>query len=133
MPCATQVQLTARLQRELAETDTTWALTGGFGAETLTHHFRGEQVSFFVSEWPGDSTRGLKWLPSERGPVSVLRHFSPLVTFNPKVPTSRPVAHPLLVYAELIFQGRERELEAAKVVYDRCLSSLISQNGPQSR
>jgi hypothetical protein len=96
--------LSERLQRELAESDIPWALTGGFGAEILTDHFRGEQLSFFVSEWPSDSTRGLKWLPSARGPVSVLRKFSPLVTLNPKVRTSRPVAHPLLAYAELIFQ-----------------------------
>jgi hypothetical protein len=47
-----------------------------------------------------------------------------------ELPTSRPVAHPLLVYAELIFQGREREVETARIVYDRYLSPLISENGP---
>jgi hypothetical protein len=31
------------------------------------------------------------------------------------------VAHPLLVYAELLFQGREREVETARLVYDQYL------------
>ncbi len=118
-----------KLQRELVEKKIPWALTGGFAADILTRHFLGEQLSFFATEWPLDLTRRLKWLPSERGPVTILRKFSSLVTFNLKTPTSRPVAHPLLIYAELIFQGREREVETAKIVYDRYLSSLISENG----
>jgi len=36
------------------------------------------------------------------------------------------VAHPLLVYAELLFQGREREVETAKLVYDQYLQPNIS-------
>lgn len=116
------------LQRELEDKHISWAITGGFAADILTHHFRGEQLSFFAQEWPPDVTRRLKWLPSDRGPVTVLRKFSPLVAFNLETPPSQPVAHPLLVYAELIFQGRERELETAKIVYDRYLSSLISEN-----
>ncbi len=123
-------QTLERLQRELAEREIGWSLTGGFAADILTRHFLGEQLSFFATEWPLDLTRRLKWLPSEHGPVTVLRKFSPLVTFNLKVSASRPVSHPLLVYAELIFQGREREVETAKIIYDRYLSSLIAENGP---
>jgi hypothetical protein len=114
---------------ELEERKFSWALTGGFAADIMTHHFRGEQLSFFTQEWSLDLTRRLKWLPSDRGPVSVLRKFSPLVAFNLETRRSEPVAHPLLVYAELIFQGRERELETAKIVYDKFLSLLISKNG----
>jgi hypothetical protein len=116
------------LRSELDEKNISWALTGGFAADILTRHFRGEQLSFLVQEWPLDLTRRLKWLPSERGPVTVLRKFSPLVAFNWDNPLPRTVAHPLLVYAELIYQGRERELETARIVYDRYLSSLVSKN-----
>lgn len=102
-----------------------WALTGGFAADLLTRHFRGDQLALFVSEWPAELARSLKWLPSSHGPVTVLRQFSPLVVFPSKEPSEVPVAHPLLVYAELVLQGRERELEAAKLMYDRYLASLI--------
>jgi len=117
------------LGSELEDKKISWAITGGFAADILTRHFRGEQLSFFAQDWPLDVTRRLKWLPSNRGPVTVLRKFSPLVTFNVETPRSQPVAHPLLVYAELIFQGRERELETAKILYDKYLSLLISGNG----
>jgi hypothetical protein len=129
-PVEANLEQTLRVLRsKLKDKKVSWAITGGFAADILTHHFRGEQLSFFAQEWPLDLTRQLKWLPSDRGPVTVLRKFSPLVAFNLETPRSQPVAHPLLVYAELIFQGRERELETAKIVYDKYLSSLISENG----
>lgn len=115
------------LQDELEDRKISWALTGGFAADVLTRHFRGAQLSFFAQEWPVDLTGRLKWLPSADGPVTVLRQFSPLVVFDLKSPHSQPVAHPLLVYAELMFQGRERELETAKILYDRYLAALIHE------
>lgn len=117
------------LRSEMEDRKIAWAFTGGFAADILTHHFRGEQLSFYAQEWSLEMTRRLKWLPSDRGAVTVLRKFSPLVAFHLESPASQPIAHPLLVYAELIFQGRERELETAKLVYDRYLSSLTSENG----
>jgi hypothetical protein len=112
------------MQMEAEATGITWALTGGFAADVLTRHFRGDQLAVFVSEWPSELVKRLRWLPSAHGPVSVLRQFSPHVFFTQKPPLEVPVAHPLLVYAELIYQGRERESEAAKVIYDRYLASL---------
>lgn len=118
-------QTLAGFQKVVEAKRITWALTGGFAADLLTRHFRGDQLGLFVAEWPLELTRRLKWLPSPQGPVTALRQFSPLVIFTPKQPVEVPVAHPLLVYAELVFQGRERELETAKLLYDRYLSSLI--------
>jgi len=118
-----------KLRAELGDTKIAWALTGGFAADVLTRHFRGEYLSFFAQEWPAEFTKRLKWLPSDQGQVTVLRKFSPLVAFKLESPNREPIAHPLLVYAELIFQGRERELETAKILYDRYLSSLVSENG----
>lgn len=118
-----------RLQGELENRKISWALTGGFAADLLTRHFRGNQLSFFVQEWPTDLVKRLKWLPSPHGPVTVLRKFSPLVVFDLESPRSQPIAHPLLVYAELMFQGRERELETGKILYDQHLSSLMHEDG----
>ena len=130
-PPETELEKTVcHLQDELGVRKISWALTGGFAAHILTRHFRGDQLVFFAREWPMDLARRLKWLPSADGPVTVLREFSSLVRFGLKSPHSEPVAHPLLVYAELIFQGRERELETAKILYDQYLTSLIHDNGP---
>jgi Transcriptional regulator, AbiEi antitoxin, Type IV TA system len=129
-PEADLEQTLLTLRNELEDKKISWALTGGFAADILTRHFRGQQLSFFADEWPRDLMQRLRWLPSADGPVTVLRKFSPLVTFDSGVPDSPPVAHPLLVYAELIFQGRERELETTKILYDRYLASLIQEDGP---
>lgn len=116
----------ATVQQEAGRIE--WAVTGGFAAYLLTRHFRGAQLGLFVSEWPARLARRLKWLPSHHGPVTVFRRFSPLVVFLRKDQPEIPIAHPLLVYAELVFQGRERELEAAKLLYDRYLTSLAHGN-----
>lgn len=118
-------QTLVRLERETEATRIGWALTGGFAADVLTGHFRGVQLALFVSEWPADLSTRLKWLPSQHGPVTVLRRFSPFVVFTRKDPPKIPVAHPLLVYAELVFQGGERELETAKLLFDRYLASPV--------
>lgn len=118
-------QTLAKLRKEAEAARFAWALTGGFAADLLTHHFRGDELGLFVSEWSPELTRGLRWLPSPEGPVTVLRQFSPLVVFRPEDPPEFPVAHPLLVYAELVFQGRERELEAAKFLYDQYIAPLV--------
>jgi hypothetical protein len=118
-------QTLERFKRVTGPKRVAWALTGGFAADLLIRHFRGDQLGFFVSEWSADFTKSLKWLPSSAGPVTVLRQFSPLVVFTPKQSVEVPVAHPLLVYAELISQGRERELETAKLLYGRYLTSLV--------
>lgn len=120
----------ARFQKEAETKGLVWALTGSFASDLLIRHFRGDQLQFFVKEWPADIPNSLKWLPSPRGSVTVLRLFSPPVVFTKHTILAKqvlklPIAHPLLIYAELVFQGRERELEAAKLVYDRYLASLI--------
>lgn len=118
-------QTLTKVHKEAEAARISFAVTGGFAADLLTHHFRGDQLGLFVSEWPADLMGRLRWLPSRQGPVTLLRQFSPYVVFTHKAPSQMPVAHPLLVYAELVFQGRERELETAKLIYDRYLASLI--------
>lgn len=115
----------AKFRKEAEAKGITWALTGGFAADLLTRHFRGNQLGLFVSEWSSELARNLKWLPSPPGPVTVLRQFSPLVVFAPKRPVEGAVAHPLLVYGELFYQGRERELEAAKLIFDQYIVPII--------
>ena len=118
------------LQSELGSKKNSWTLTGGFAAEVLTHHYRGEQLVCYAQEWPLEIPRRLKWLLAERGPVTVLRTFSPLVACHLQSQAAQPIAHPLLVYAELIFQGGERELETANILYDKYLAGLVADHGP---
>jgi hypothetical protein len=98
-----------------------WALTGGFAADALTGHCRGEQLILFVDPWTSGRAAGLRGLPSVDGPITLLRMFWPRGVERTLEKDDARVAHPLLVYAELLFQGREREVETAKLVYDQYL------------
>jgi hypothetical protein len=116
------------LKRLTAEGDGAfrWALSGGFAADALTGHYRGDQLILFVDPWTSARAAGLRWLPSVDGPITLLRMFWPRGVERTLERDDARVAHPLLVYAELLFQGREREVETAKLVYDQYLQPNIS-------
>jgi hypothetical protein len=98
-----------------------WALTGGAGAAALDRFYRGEETSLFMGKAPGDVSRLLTLLPDRKGPITLLRFFSPLTVF----PRSEgyPIAHPWLLYAELLQNNEPRALEAAEEIRERYLKS----------
>lgn len=102
------------------------AVTGGLGAYELTHHYRGEDLTAFVSGWPKGVLQQLRWLPSPAGPITLLRRFCPAVLWS--MGGEQQVAHPLLVYAELLHSGRERERETARIIYERYLERLVADD-----
>lgn len=109
--------------------DMRWGLTGGFGAFDLLHHYRGLTLSIFVEKWiPETALVALHLLPHKEGNVEVLRSFSPQVfgTFD-KQP-EHPVAHPLLIYAELLYLGGDRELESARQLYTTFLEPSLAKD-----
>jgi hypothetical protein len=89
-----------------------WALTGGGGAYELDRYYRGEETIVFVEDWDSGLAKSLRMIPDAAGPVTVLRPFSRLA-LNPR-PSGRPVAHPWLIYAELLHSGEPRAIEAAE-------------------
>jgi len=102
------------------------AVTGGLGAYEFTRHYRGETLTAFVSDWPKGVLQELRWLPSPTGPITILRKFCPAVTWS--MGGEQQVAHPLLVYAELLHSGRERERETARIIYERYLERLAADD-----
>lgn len=89
-----------------------WALTGGAGAYELDRYYRSEQTVAFVDGWDAALARELRLVPDRAGPVTVLRPFGGLVVW-PR-PEERPVAHPWLIYAELLHEGEPRSIEVAE-------------------
>jgi len=102
------------------------AVTGGLAAYELTHHYRGEELIAFVSDWPKGVLEQLRWLPSATGPITLLRQFCPAVRWS--MGGDQQIAHPLLVYAELLHSGRERERETARMVYERYLERIAADD-----
>ena len=106
-----------------------WGLSGGFGADELVHHYRGDILTLFVESWRQDDTlKELKWVPFTGGPITVLRGFSPRVFKMWGKQTRYPVVHPLLIYAELLHHGTDRDLETARLIYKEFLEPSIAKD-----
>lgn len=99
-----------------------WALTGGAGAYELDRFYRGEDTQlFFGAQTVSDALRrDLRLLPDKRGPITCFRLFGDSATYAGT--TKRPVAHPWLIYAELLYQSQPRALEAAQEIREKFLA-----------
>lgn len=106
-----------------------WALSGGFGADELLHHYRGNTLTLLVESWrQTDALRELKWLPVIGGPITVLKSFSPRVFKISGNQGRHPVVHPLLIYAELLHRGTDREMETARLIYQQFLEESLAKD-----
>jgi hypothetical protein len=95
----------------LKETNTPWALTGGPAADILTHFYRGEETPIFI----GDSTpavlKKLRLMPDRDGTVILLKGFGQVTYW--KAVDGKMLAHPWLIYCELMHSSDPRAHEAA--------------------
>ncbi len=116
-------------RRYALEQGMSWGLSGGFGADELVHHYRGETLTLFVETWrPETALKELKWLPVEGGLITLLKGFSPRVFQVWGTQARYPVVHPLLIYAELLYQGSDRALETARLIYKDYLEPSIAKD-----
>jgi hypothetical protein len=96
-----------------------WAVTGAPAAFRLQRFYRGEQIPVFVGGAPDRLTRDLKLLPDKNGAVILLRKFGTLLPW--RVERGLAVAHPWLIYAELLHEGGARAIEAATEIREKVL------------
>jgi hypothetical protein len=106
-----------------------WGLSGGFGADELVHHYRGNTLTLFVESWrQNEALSELKWLPVTGGPITILKSFSPRVFKTTRSQGRYPVVHPLLVYAELLHRGTDREMETARLIHQEFLEESLAKD-----
>lgn len=99
-----------------------FAFTGGFGAELLTHYYRANFLDIFISETEiNEVVSKLKLLPARDYNLRLFNLFSDEIIFK----KNNNIAHPLLVYAELVYHGGDRELETAEMIYEQYLKDLF--------
>ena len=102
---------------------TKWALTGGPAAFELQHFYRGPEVPVFVESLAESDLRLLRVLPDKNGPLIFLRANGRLPFW--KEIGGNPIAHPWLIYCELMYSSDPRAHEAAEQLKAGFLS-----NGP---
>jgi hypothetical protein len=97
-----------------------WAWGGATAGYRLTQHYQSSITTLHVAAPVTRMQRQLNLLPAKDGPVVILGIPGPLALEGP----APHVAHPLLVYTELVVEGDERALEAAAEIRSRFLGQV---------
>jgi hypothetical protein len=107
----------ARIERALADREP-WAYGGTAAGHRITKYYRGEDTVVHLSRGAADMvTRRLKVPPMRDGNLLLVEPPAPIALKGP-LPH---VAHPLLVYAEMLCAASPRAAEAAREIRERFL------------
>lgn len=103
-----------------AELSIRWSVTGGPAAHTLQKFYRGLELPLFVDSFPDQLRRRLRIIPDKSGPLIFLRSFGTVSFWRETGPL--PLAHPWLIYSELMYSSDPRAHEAAEEIKREFLS-----------
>ena len=110
----------SHVSNTLADSHIRWALTGGPAAHLLQHYYRGEEVPLFVEESSSEVQRKLRLVPDRSGPIKLLAAFGTLAFWRSL--DNYTIAHPWLIFAELMQSEDSRAHEAAQELYTQFLA-----------
>jgi len=91
---------------------------GECGAQLITNYLNPEQCSLFTTREKPDLMTLFKLVPDEGGNISAYKSFWKAESVNSNYRYAEKAAHPLLVYAELIYSGNDRNIATAKIIFD---------------
>jgi len=100
-----------------------WAVTGGMAAREMTHYLEPDAVALFVDEQARAALENERLLRDDvGGNVTLLRLLDPAFLAE-RHQGAWPLVTPLLVYAELLQDGGQREIETAEMIYERFIET----------
>ena len=105
-------QLLPRLKDALTPLAMRWSLTGAAAAYQLQHYYKAPEIPLFIETATDEVSRKLRLLPDKEGPITLLRPFGVLPFW--KQVSGLTIAHPWLIYAELMHSSDSRAHEAAE-------------------
>lgn len=113
VPVRTPDEIERHIEKVLNKQD--WQLGGTSAAWRMLRHYRGSRVTIQIEGDPANVTKLLRAIPDPNGDLIILRELSPLA----KKGDAAGLAHPLLVYSELMSSGDERAVETANLLFDK--------------
>ena len=116
-----QENMLESLRTSFAECSLKWSLTGGPAAYALQRFYRGSDTPIFLERLPEKLHRRLRLLPDRTGPLIFLRSFGTLPFWKEVEGTM--IAHPWLIYAELMHSKDTRAHEAAHELKNQYLNA----------
>lgn len=105
---------------EIIETDPEFETLWGSesGAAMLTSHLNPEKYSLFTNRPKQDLIKNYRLIPKEDGEITIYRPFWKQGSCCKGHEDSHVIAHPLLIYAELLYSKNDRNLETVKIIFD---------------
>ena len=97
---------------------------GEIAAARLTQYLKPEFITIYVRDMPGKLQLTYKLKENPKGKTEVLKAF-----WNVDCDwMERETVHPLLVYTDLLATGDARNIETARMLYDKKLAGLIGED-----
>jgi hypothetical protein len=106
------IKLVQKLRKTFSKSSIRWSLTGGPAAFALQRFYKGPETSIFVESLPEAIRRELQVLPDRNGPLIFLKAFGTVPFWKEVGGTA--IAHPWLIYSELMYSSDPRAHEAAE-------------------
>jgi hypothetical protein len=98
------------------EMETRWG--GEPGAAAITQYLNPEKFTVYTNRNPRNFHRELRLYPNDRGPITAYQLFWKQGSIPEEYPDYNLTAHPLLIYAELIYHDSERNKETAQMIFN---------------
>lgn len=94
-------------------------LGGEAGADVLTNALKASSATIYTQKAiPNEFMLRARLRPDERGDVEILEAFWPPSLIQTLEQDTPPLVHPLLIYADLIATGDDRNISIAEQIYD---------------
>tara|TARA_B110000211_G_scaffold233170_1_gene298638 strand:- start:1037 stop:1615 length:579 start_codon:yes stop_codon:yes gene_type:complete len=84
---------------------------GELGADLLTNYLRPEKYTLYTKEAQKDLIKNYRIMPKEDGELTIMEMFWEVDGVDKVVP-------PLIVYADLIYEGGKRNKETAEIIFN---------------
>lgn len=91
---------------------------GEYGAKLITNYLNPEQYSLFTTREKPDLMCLFKMVPDIDGNIIAYKSFWKPESIELHYNHGETAVNPLLVYAELIYSGNDRNIETAKIIFD---------------
>jgi len=102
-----------------------FAFGGETGAEILSQYFRAGCIDLFIPEAKMlDVIKHIELAPSKEYNIRLFNLYSDELLFKDKS-FSVPLLLPIMMYAELLFQGNDRATETAEMIFDRYIKKMF--------
>ncbi len=115
------------LHEAFPDDEENYALGGSLAGDCLIHYYRGQTTEIFVRPEQAERVRlALRLMPAGETDATLLNLFTREVLYRDQK-IRHPVVHPLLIYAELLYQGGDRAADAAGRIYDAYLKAGFNE------